>query len=403
MAYSSSVWFDFTGSLALIVVLTGAYGFVKRRLFTHEQSQFLLGLAFGGVACLQMNMPIEPIEGLILDLRNVPMVLCGAFLGMRAALLCFVMAVMTRYGIGGLGMWAGIMGLSISLIVGATWARLTRFDSSRRLVHLIVLSIASSAHLGAGFMLPDATQSWFFANAAVPLGIMNFASIMIAAYMLDQEQRKITRENRLAAAVVCDPDHGALTRPAFEREIQLRVNAGTMQAPAALMVVKLRHTSALFSIVPSRLRNQILGLIRIRLKQAFANADLVCALDSTALVVPLNTTQFLNRADVEHDVMQLMRSEPFHLSSDISKLIAVDTKVFSWSRGASLEATLRSIRYSFLPKRKNAESWTVLKPKISEKVKLNVALVASPVLSDQSTTEGLFGKAEVLMGTKHIS
>ncbi len=99
----------------------------------------------------------------------------------------------------------------ISLIVGATWARLTRFDSSRRLVHLIVLSIASSSHLGAGFMLPDATQSWFFANAAVPLGIMNFASIMIAAYMLDQEQGKITRENRLAAAVVCDPDHGALT------------------------------------------------------------------------------------------------------------------------------------------------------------------------------------------------
>jgi hypothetical protein len=403
MAYSSSVWFDFTGSLALIVVLTGAYGYVKRRLFTHQQSQMLLGLAFGGVACLQMNMPIEPVEGLILDLRNVPMVLCGAFLGMRAALLCFAMAVMTRYGIGGLGMWAGLMGLTISLLVGAAWAWLTRSDSSRRFTHLVVLAIASSGHLGAGFVLPDATQAWFFANAAIPLGVMNFASILIAAYMLDQEQGKITRENRLAAAVVCDPDHGALTRPAFEREIQLRVNAGTMQAPAALMVVKLRHTSALFSIVPSILRNKILGLIRIRLKQAFVNADLVCALDSTALIVPLDTNQFLNRADVEHDVMQLMRSEPFQVSNDISKLIAVDTKVFSWSRGGSLEATLRSIKFSFLPKRKNSDNWAAQKPKIPEVLKLNVALVASPTLSDQSTTADLFGKAEVLMGSRHVS
>jgi hypothetical protein len=155
--------------------------------------------------------------------------------------------------------------------------------------------------------------------------------------------------------------------------------------------------------VPSILRNKILGLIRIRLKQAFVNADLVCALDSTALIVPLDTNQFLNRADVEHDVMQLMRSEPFQVSNDISKLIAVDTKVFSWSRGVSLEATLRSIKFSFLPKRKNSDNWAAQKPKIPEVLKLNVALVASPTLSDQSTTADLFGKAEVLMGSRHVS
>jgi hypothetical protein len=58
---------------------------------------------------------------------------------------------------------------------------------------------------------------------------------------------------------------------------------------------------------------------------------------------------------------------------------------------------------SFLPKRKNSDTWAAQKPKIPEVLKLNVALVASPTLSDQSTTADLFGKADVLMGSRHVS
>ncbi|WP_375267454.1 LytS/YhcK type 5TM receptor domain-containing protein, partial [Planktotalea sp.] len=64
----------------------------------------LMGLAFGGVAWVQMNMPLEPMEGLILDLRNVPLALCAAFLGWRASLICFLIAAGTRLQIGGIGM-----------------------------------------------------------------------------------------------------------------------------------------------------------------------------------------------------------------------------------------------------------------------------------------------------------
>ena len=89
MNYTASIWFDFAGSLAIIFALTIAYGHVQRWFVSKEQGRMLLGFAFGVVAWLQMNMPLEPMEGLIIDLRNVPLVLCGAFLGWRASLICF--------------------------------------------------------------------------------------------------------------------------------------------------------------------------------------------------------------------------------------------------------------------------------------------------------------------------
>ena len=102
MIYSATTWLDFSSALAMIVVLTIAFGHVSRWVHSRARAQLLLGVAFGGVAWVQMHMPLEPMAGLIIDLRNVPIVLCGAFLGWRAGLICLVIAMATRYDIGGL-------------------------------------------------------------------------------------------------------------------------------------------------------------------------------------------------------------------------------------------------------------------------------------------------------------
>ncbi len=78
----------------------------------------VMGMAFGLVATFRMNAPLEMVPGVIVDMRNVPIALAGAFLRWRAALLCLVMAVSMRGYIGGVGMPSGIMAMVIACMVG---------------------------------------------------------------------------------------------------------------------------------------------------------------------------------------------------------------------------------------------------------------------------------------------
>lgn len=198
--YFATGWIDFVSALAMIVVLTIAYGNMRRWLYSKQTGQMLLGVVFGGVAFVQMHMPLQPMDGLIIDLRNVPLVLCGAFLGWRAGLICLVIAVGTRYEIGGIGMYAGILAMFVALGAGALWARFTNSIARRRPGHMVLLSLLASSHLGAAIILPEPAQSWFISNAALPILLLNVFSITIAASLLDLEQRKIAHEDRHAAS-----------------------------------------------------------------------------------------------------------------------------------------------------------------------------------------------------------
>ena len=71
-------------------------------------------------------MPLEPMDGLIIDLRNVPLVLCGGFLGRRASLIYFCMTVITRFGLGCIGMLSGILATTIAVCAGGLLVRLAR-------------------------------------------------------------------------------------------------------------------------------------------------------------------------------------------------------------------------------------------------------------------------------------
>lgn len=399
MFTSATVWLDFAGSLAIVFVLALIYAQVQRLFYSQQHGKMLLGLAFGGVAWLQMNLPIEPMEGLIIDLRNIPLVLCGAFLGWRGSLLCFAIAASTRIGIGGIGMMSGLLGMMIALSVGGAWAHVTRSLPKRSLRHMILLSMLGSLHLSAAMILPDAARTWFYLNASLPIALLNLVSITLAASLLDAEQRKIERENRLAASVSFDPDHGALTKPAFEREISLRVSAGTMAPPAALLVVKLRYAEVLFSIIPDRWRNKALGLVRERLKDAFVNADLVCTLGTTALVVPLDETQLLGKTSIQDVISNLMRGEPFQFSDSISKFLTVETNVQLWPSEKSLDEVLISARFSLLPKRKDRHPWKSPIRGVSGR-KGSSGKRKHQTQDNQvthSTTEALFEKAAFLM------
>jgi hypothetical protein len=398
MLYFATTWFDLVGSLALIFVLSMAYGHIQRLFLSRYYAEILMGVAFGGVAWLQMNMPLEPMDGLIIDLRNVPLALCAAFLGWRASLICFLIAAGTRFHIGGIGLPSAILAMLIVWAVAALWEKVTRSFPERRLHHMFLLSLLISAHLNAAWILPEEARNWFLTNASLLFTILNAISITLGGYLLNVEEQRIAKEGRIAASIMYDPDHGAWTKPAFEREVKLRVNAGTMQTPAGLLVVRIRHANFLFSMVPNFWHDKVLGLLHMRLKDTFENADLAFSMGASALAIPLNADQFLRKGELEDSVKRLMEKDKFEFSADVKKLIAVDSEAFEWSVEQSLDDVIESAKSSFLALRTTPQKAMLRREDHTSLAKKRSAGKQNVFNSfPRTNNEVLFGKAAFLM------
>ncbi|MEO0864573.1 MAG: LytS/YhcK type 5TM receptor domain-containing protein, partial [Pseudomonadota bacterium] len=125
MPFSTVV--DFVSSLSLVLLLASAYSAIYRRITKRRTTtDVVLGALFGLVTLFQMHRPFEPVEGLIIDLRNVPIVLAGAFLGWPGLLACLGIAVATRLNVGGVGMVSGVMAMCMVAAIGRTWRSATR-------------------------------------------------------------------------------------------------------------------------------------------------------------------------------------------------------------------------------------------------------------------------------------
>lgn len=113
---------DLLGTIALMALLAIAYGTIMRASMRAWLGRSLLGALFGGAAILGMHGPIHVAEGVIGNLRNVPVVLAGAFLGPQGAAMTMAVALGGRIETGGAGMASGCMGIIIGGFVGLGWA-----------------------------------------------------------------------------------------------------------------------------------------------------------------------------------------------------------------------------------------------------------------------------------------
>lgn len=80
--------------------------------------QYLKGLAFGVTACILINYPIIFEPGIIADARAVPIFLSGAYFGLIPGLMTGAFAFITRLFVGGMGMYGGLIYITVFTIAG---------------------------------------------------------------------------------------------------------------------------------------------------------------------------------------------------------------------------------------------------------------------------------------------
>lgn len=183
-----SLLLEFINSLAPLAVLAMGYGMLQRQAPGRRVSPVVLGLLFGLVTVLQMHLPLTPFDGVIIDMRNVPIALAGAFLGVRGLAVCLAVAMLTRYGIGGIGWVSGVAGMALAGAAGLIWHRITARMARRGVASLLALACGMSVHLLAAGLLPADVAAWFLSVAAPVILAVNLVAVPLVGWLLERER-----------------------------------------------------------------------------------------------------------------------------------------------------------------------------------------------------------------------
>jgi len=171
--------------------------------------------------------------------------------------------------------------------------------------------------------------------------LINLVTLPIVGYLIQAEQAQIRKEFRLLASANVDPDHGILTLPAFARDMQMQMSAGTRSAPEGLLVVKLRHISLLRSFVPAQSVAQMLGMVHQRLMEELPEGTIVGSIGAHVLLAPIGADQMRSADKLQMEIQRSVHEAGFTLPERFSLSLSVDVDVQPWTGAESLTRLAR--------------------------------------------------------------
>lgn len=190
MVSGIDLFFALFNNLAIFIALVAIYSYllVQFELAKWYRRQIVFGLSFGifAVGCMYARIPV--FEGVIVDQRNAIIVLSGAFGGPLSAILSATLAGGFRIYLGGNGVLAGVIGVSLSVIAGIGLNILPgRFDTIRK--SAVSALIASLIILPGFLFVGDIQTGWELLRAmAIPYGAAIFLGIFLGGLLLHREE-----------------------------------------------------------------------------------------------------------------------------------------------------------------------------------------------------------------------
>lgn len=187
-------------NVALLVVLSVIYGeLVRHRSAYPVLVKILLGLLFGGLAIVGMNIPFNYSEGIFYDGRSIVLSLAGLFGGGIVALISGVLVSAFRIFVGGAGVYAGVATIITALLFGLLVRRkiMGRFYIPR-LKHLVIVALGSHFFMLVSQLLLPWPQGLDVISTVGPTVIFFFpAGTIIIGLMLAASEKRLTSEKIL--------------------------------------------------------------------------------------------------------------------------------------------------------------------------------------------------------------
>lgn len=384
---------DFVQALALVAGLSWGYGLFRRHIARPGWAPLVLGVLFGCVAVLEMNTPLEPVPGLIIDLRAVPIVLAGAFLGWRGALVCVAIAIAARLSLGGVGMVAGVSAILIAAAGGLAWNYMTRHVAQRKARHLVWLALATSLSLVGGVFLPFELSAWFFGEVALPLAAIYLVSVPLVAALLERERILVEQDKVSDIGEGIDADTGLRGQDRFARDVAHATASGAYAPMAGAIIVKIRDRGFLTGQWGQSVIGHLLGGLRHRFAQFDQSGRVVGIKNDGCFLISVAAKDWARVDEFRAELVRTAAEGVMALPNGQSTRVAVTTRLVRFSDPADVAAVrndleARNPNHVAAARLIKATS-TARKPKTDETE--HTALEAN---------DGLFAHADALIGSR---
>ncbi|WP_371154891.1 LytS/YhcK type 5TM receptor domain-containing protein [Jannaschia sp. 2305UL9-9] len=323
MTWNATVIFDFALSIILLGLLAYGYGAIRRHLPGTKLAPQVLGGLFGIVAFIQMQVPLEPIPGLIVDLRAVPIVLAGAFLGLRGLLIAILIAASARMIIGGVGWVSGVGAIMIAGTIGVVWDYLTASMARRRFRALVLLGAVTPLHLIAVLLLP-ADVAWMFLKGAAPvLSLTYLAVVPVIGMLLERQRIAMKLEARQRAMAALDGDGVFCGPEALARGLVVSEASGVMKRGVSVIGLKLRGSGLRTALWGPEVEAVILCALRKRLEAILPDDSRVGMVraDIVLIFLPVLTEQRME------EVLADIRTETATRAFDVPGMAPVRLRI----------------------------------------------------------------------------
>ena len=223
------IYLDLILNLSLLVALSIVSDFIESRWPQQTRlGVFLQGGLFGGTAVLGMLRPLNLGAGLIFDGRSVMVSLCALFYGPWAAAVAGVMMIACRMGLGGVGIFTGLLVILSSLGIGLLARVRLKPDAKPPstgylylfglVVHLVMLALM--------FTLPGGVGLSVVMRIGLPVILLYpLATILVGKILSDQvEARQVMKllhesEDKFKSIFERSNVGKSITRPSGEMQI----------------------------------------------------------------------------------------------------------------------------------------------------------------------------------------
>ncbi|MFA6154659.1 diguanylate cyclase [Mesorhizobium sp.] len=201
-----SPWSELLANLAVVAMFVSVW--IHTHVWLDRMAALTRATAFGllmGVgAVILMLTPMQLQPGILVDLRGTMITLAGFFGGPLAGVLAGLMAVAYRSYEGGIGAFAGAVGIGIATTIGIAGYLALNGRAPERLDILKLAAAAGAASLLGLLALPWDVMQAVLPRVALPSPLLVFLSIMLSGLTLYQERRRIDalQSRRIYKAVV---------------------------------------------------------------------------------------------------------------------------------------------------------------------------------------------------------
>lgn len=296
---------------ALIVLATFLVDSARTWGRDHHLRDIPAGILLGTVSLAQMFLPLEPFPGVIIDLRIVPVVLAGAFLHRSAALIAMCMAITMRWGIGGTGMVAGILGITLAGLIGQIWQFVIPRLNLPAMAGFLILGVSTTVTMLAALLLPAEVTQWFFRNAAPVLGFVYIVCLPFMAWILGKQVRLETGFQKTGREALKANGLRVMSHAALLRHLSVENTDSPEDAAVAVLTVEIPD---LHPTLQKNNRRRAMEAILLRTKKAVPEVRRVAYTDKGHLLLPVPRDMLQNITLIVKSLKQEICGTPLFMS-----------------------------------------------------------------------------------------